>query len=389
MTHNYNLFFPTKDKSPIRVVIHHKSKTYSKAIGITVPTARWKMPKRGPQYCTDTKVAEKLRKISLYLDTYLDSSSSEADVRRVLSGIAGGRAELPEETTSPKKTFWEFYDEYVQRERPSKKQHISNHNMVAEVMGREDDWEDLTADWFRRLVEGFNERGYSDNYKSTIITKLKSCLNEAYEEGYHRNTAYMKVKKSFTPSDTIYLTAEEIERLWELKPREKHDAEVRDLFLLGFYCAARYGDYSQLNKSMIRDGVIHLTSHKTGVESLIPCSPRVVTILNRNKGKAPVMTQEELNRGIKKVCMMAKINQSVTTTIVKGGKQIKKVSPKWKLVSSHTARRSAATQLVLRGLPERSVMLLTGHKTHTAFATYVRLTKEENASNLKNEPFFQ
>ena len=124
----------------------------------------------------------------------------------------------------------------------------------------------------------------------------------------------------------------------------------------------------------------------TGVESLIPCSPRVEKMLARNEGHSPQMSQVELNRGIKRVCMFAGIDQPVTTVIVKGGKQVRTTQPKWKLISSHCARRSLATNLVLQGLPERSVMLLTGHKHESSFATYVRLTKEENAAILKGNP---
>lgn len=389
MKFNWNLSTPNKESSPIRLVVHHHAKIYNKNIGISIPTRQWRVPKKGPQYCTDTKVAEKMRKIDLYVRTYLDDYSSDEDVRKVLSGIAGGRAEYPEETPKTVKTFWEFWDEYAERERPAKRQHVSTKRIVGEIMGRMDDWNDLSADWFRRLVEGFNERGYSENYKSSMITKLKSCLQEAFDAGLHHNDAYTRVKKNFMPSDSVYLTEDEIERLWALELKDKHKSEVRDLFLLGYYSAARYGDYSRIEKSMIRDGVIHLTSQKTGVESLIPCSPRVKLILKRNGGRAPKMSQVEFNREIKTVCMMAGINQPVTTTIVKGGKQVKTTKPKWQLISSHCSRRSLATNLVLDGVPEKSVMLLTGHKTHQAFATYIRLTKEENAKALKNNPFFK
>ena len=389
MRFNWNLYSPTKESSPIRVVINHRGKTYYKAIGISIPTSKWKIPKRGPQYCTDTKIAPLMRKIDIYLQSNLDESSNEADIRKVLSGIVAGRAELPIEETKPRKTFWEFYDEYASRERPAKRQHQCTKNVIADIMGRNDNWDDLTSEWFRILIERFNKRGFSDNYKSAMITKIKSCLNEAFNAGLHTNVDYRKVKKVFTPSDTIYLTKDEIEKLWNIELEDKHSREVRDLFLLGFYCAARFGDYSRLDESMIRDGVIHLTSRKTGVESLIPCSPRVETILKRNGGAAPKMSQEELNREIKQICRLAEIDQPITTTIVKGGKQVKTISPKWKLVSSHCGRRSAATQLVMQGLPERSVMMLTGHKSHSAFNCYVRLTKEENAANLKNNPFFK
>ena len=389
MRFNWNLYSPGKESSPVRVVINHRGKTYYKAIGITVPTKQWRVPKRGPQYCTDTRVAEKMRKIDLYLKTYLDDSSSESDIRKALSGIANGVAEMPVEAPKVRQTFWGFWDEYASRERPAKRQHVSTKNIVGEIMGKNDDWDDLTADWFKRLIDGFNEREYSENYKSSMITKIKSCLQEALDKGLHDNTAFLAVKKHFMPSDSVYLTEDEIERLWALKLPNKHESEVRDLFLLGFYCAARFSDYSRLDQSMIRDGIIHLISRKTGVESLIPCAPRVKVILKRNGGHAPQMSQEELNREIKTICMKARINQPVTTTIVKGGKQVKTVSPKWKLISSHCGRRSSATQLVLQGVPERQVMMLTGHKTTAAFSTYIRATKEENAAALKKNPFFK
>ena len=34
-------------------------------------------------------------------------------------------------------------------------------------------------------------------------------------------------------------------------------------------------------------------------------------------------------------------------------------------------------------------MLITGHKNERSFATYVKLTKEENAQALKNNPLFK
>lgn len=386
---NWNLSTPNKESSPIRLVVHHRGKIYNKNIGITVPTKQWRVPKRGPQFCTDTKVAEKMRKIDLYLATYLDDFSTEEKIRNVLSGIVAGKAELPEETPAEHKTFWEFYEEYATRERPAKRQHVSTKKIVGEIMGQSDDWDDLNAGWFKRLIDGLNERNYSENYKSSMITKLKSCLQEALDNGLHTNTAFQRVKKSFMPSDSIYLTEKEIEKLWKLELPDKHMSQVRDLFLLGFYTGSRFGDYSQLDKSMIRNGVIHITSHKTGVESLIPCSPRVVEILKRNGGHAPKMSQVELNREIKIVCARAKINQPVTTTIVKGGKQVKTTKPKYMLVSSHCGRRSLATQMVLNGVPERSVMLITGHKTASSLASYIRTTKEENAKSLKSNKLFK
>lgn len=385
---NWNLRSPKAETSPVRLVIHHRGQTYNKSVGITVPVGEWKVPKRGPQYSSNPTIAAKITDINRYLLTYLNDFSTDEDIKRVLDGIGKGEVQQNSGQGKETMTFWEYYDQFSNRQRPNLRQFRSVHNKVAEIMGRGDNWDDIDEDWERRLVDGMNERGYSDNYKAGIIAKIKTAMQEALDLGYHTNTAYKKFKKKYTPADSIWLTADEIEALWNLDLKGQ-DLAVRDLFLLGFYTAARFSDYSHLEKSSIRDGVIHIVSQKTNVESLIPCSPRVVTILERHGGKAPVMSQQELNREIKKIAMFARINEPITTSIVKGGKLVREVYPKYKLVSSHTARRSAATQLTLQGVPERSVMMITGHKTHQAFATYVRLNAEQNAELLKETKFFK
>lgn len=61
---------------------------------------------------------------------------------------------------------------------------------------------------------------------------------------------------------------------------------------------------------------------------------------------------------------------------------------KWELVSSHTARRSAATNMYKAGIPTISIMKITGHKSERVFMDYIKITGEKNAQMLKNNPFF-
>ena len=62
--------------------------------------------------------------------------------------------------------------------------------------------------------------------------------------------------------------------------------------------------------------------------------------------------------------------------------------PRWELVSSHTARRTAATNMYKAGIPAISIMKITGHRTEAAFMRYIRISKEENAAMLADNPFF-
>lgn len=52
---------------------------------------------------------------------------------------------------------------------------------------------------------------------------------------------------------------------------------------------------------------------------------------------------------------------------------------KWQLVSTHTARRSFATNMYKLGIPSITIMKLTGHRTEKAFMKYIKLNEDEHA----------
>ena len=74
----------------------------------------------------------------------------------------------------------------------------------------------------------------------------------------------------------------------------------------------------------------------------------------------------------------------VTKKTIQGGKHIVIKKPKYEFVSSHTARRSFATnEYMAKGLNVRDIMAITGHKTEKSFYKYIRQTPKENAERVK------
>jgi len=65
--------------------------------------------------------------------------------------------------------------------------------------------------------------------------------------------------------------------------------------------------------------------------------------------------------------------------IIKGGKAFEETCPKWQLISSHTARRSFATNAYERGTPAISLMQITGHRTEKSFLKYIKTSKKKHA----------
>ena len=74
----------------------------------------------------------------------------------------------------------------------------------------------------------------------------------------------------------------------------------------------------------------------------------------------------------------------VTKKTIQGGKHIVIKKPKYEFVSSHTARRSFATnEYMAKGLNVRDIMAITSHKTEKSFYKYIRQTPKENAERVK------
>lgn len=72
----------------------------------------------------------------------------------------------------------------------------------------------------------------------------------------------------------------------------------------------------------------------------------------------------------------------------KGQKHESKLIPKYEFISSHTVRRSTATNMYLSGIIPFRIMLITGHKTEKPFFQYIRITGEENVKVLARYKFF-
>lgn len=63
----------------------------------------------------------------------------------------------------------------------------------------------------------------------------------------------------------------------------------------------------------------------------------------------------------------------------KGGMRQTRVLEKWQLITTHTARRSFATNAFLAGVPTISIMKITGHKSELVFMHYIKISSEQNA----------
>lgn len=250
---------------------------------------------------------------------------------------------------------------------------------------------------FYRGFKGFlDEEGYSVNTIGKHIKNLKTFLNDALLNG-HTNNVIFKNKNFKAPKETtdeISLDDSEIKSLADLDLNKYPKMQqARDIFLIGYYTGQRVSDYNGLNENCIveYDGqkFIKLIQKKTGNEVNIPLRPEIVKIRERYDNKfPPKMSEPVLRLQIKSAAQKAKINDPIRRTQITKGKKTEVVIPKYKLVKTHTARRSFCTNLYKKGKPIQQIMLFSGHKTEREFYKYIRIETEEKALQIVRSGFF-
>ena len=377
---------PAKQKpTPLRLVINHRNKQYRKMVGISVRPADFKK-----QRCKDEAVNSRLKVIEARLNERLDQFSTEQQIKDAITYALTGE-DAPEEKKEgvAVPNFWDYFDMWASRGKSTRDRKLARRR-VEEIAGGGGNWEDINLAWYVRFSQKCDELGLSENYKATLIAKVKSVLIEGYKLGYHTNQDYKQFKYKWETADTIALTQAEVNRLWKADLAGR-DAMARDLFILGIYTASRFQNYSRLSESNIVDGMIQFVQPKTGDGVLIPLSPRVKAVLERNGGEAPKMTEQELGRRLKEICknLGGSFLETYDVRRTQGGKVVVERKAKWEKVSAHTARRTGATILHLAGVPDYQLMRITGHRTLVNFQRYLKIGKEENARLLAKIPFFK
>jgi len=226
--------------------------------------------------------------------------------------------------------------------------------------------------------------GYSTNTIGKHIQVLKTVLNEATDLGYNTNTKFKSAKFQTLREevDTIYLKETEITALSKLDfTGNKKYETVRDLFLIGCYTGMAYTDYSDIKKEHISGDFLKYKRQKTGVQVTLYIKPELRTILEKYEYHLPKSySNQKTNEYLKEIGkLVPELKETVEHTQTIGGKTVHTIVPKYNLLTSHTGRRSYATNEYSFGTPVLSIMATTGHKTEKSFMKYIRLSSDEHA----------
>jgi len=250
------------------------------------------------------------------------------------------------------------------------------------------DFQDITLDFYLDFTEYLKKSlNLATNTVGKQIAVLKMFLRVASDKGLNTNSDFKSTRFKIITEDSeaIYLNNDELTQLYNLDLSQNNRLEkIRDLFLVSAYTGCRFSDVTNITKENVKGSMIEIEQIKTGKKVSIPFHPIVKTIWEKYGGELPRnVSNQKFNDYIKEVCKLAGINEPTTKSITKGGVRVTLRFEKWEMVTSHTARRSFATNLYKSGFPSISIMAITGHKTETSFLKYIKVTPDEHAKLLE------
>lgn len=245
---------------------------------------------------------------------------------------------------------------------------------------------DIFWGYFISFCQG---RGLKASTIDTMCGQLRSILNWAVKYNATVSPSYGDFCVPKARIQEIALTADEVSRIAYFDvdrfyaDRRKDYREtmrrVRDMFVLSCNLFQRHSDMVRIEKSCFDRNIFRITQQKTGNQAVVDINKYAVDakttyrILERYNYEAPYKaTIGNYNFYLHQLMKDIGLDDPVRIEERVDGKLVTENVPKWRLITSHTARRTAITVNVLRGHNIHGVKRCSGHTDLRVFDNYVR-----------------
>jgi integrase len=207
-----------------------------------------------------------------------------------------------------------------------------------------------------------------------IIIILNYCSNEkGLEVSKLRNYKEKPTKRE--KREIVKLDRLEIQKIKDLQDLPEHLENSRRWFLIGIEVGQRANDLLSITPANITNNRLRLRQQKTGKDVVVPLFADTLKLLEKFPRKIDIIT---LNRNIKTLCELAKIDTPVLKKAKENGVEILKEVPKHKAISTHSMRRSYSS-IHYGKLSTALIMSVTKHATESQLLKYIGLTDDEIA----------
>lgn len=235
-----------------------------------------------------------------------------------------------------------------------------------------------------------DQKGILIDTEGKYFETLKTFCRWSEERGYNKYSGYQRFK-NFSDAhkklrkkrnEIITLTFEELQKLHSHDFSDRPSLErVRDLWCFGAYCGQRWSDIESFNKDDLQGDTWKFISQKTKKETtvyFIGYAEPGLTILKKYNYELPTISLVKFNKYIKDAVGIAGINSKIKISRYRGSDEIVIEKPKFKYITSHSARRTCFSILLNDfNVPVSHVKELSGHSDLKTLMLYIN--KDDNS----------
>ncbi|MDC1068410.1 tyrosine-type recombinase/integrase [Candidatus Kapabacteria bacterium] len=216
----------------------------------------------------------------------------------------------------------------------------------------------------------------------TYLKYVKSTMNWGLQNNLHSNNKYSKeistASKSFNNKGNhkSALTESELSLIENIELSDELNT-IRNMFLFQTYTCLRFSEMQNLTIQSVDDKLISVFSNKNNKMITRPITNKLKKLIENNKIEELLFSikLDYYNMGIKEICKQAGIDQQVE--VIRNYGKTNKITylPKYELMSSHIARHTFVSILLIKGMSVSEVMKITDHSSYDVLKHYVDLEK--------------
>lgn len=213
---------------------------------------------------------------------------------------------------------------------------------------------------------------------------LRQILNHYFNTGIIDDSfKRLNYPKGFKQKQMVFTEAE-IKKLLEFQPQSNRLEKVKDLAMLQMFTGLRFSDAILINKAKIYNDSINISTQKTNQNIIIPLHANLKKLVEKYNYDLSCLkiSNVNYNKYLKELVELAEIDSKTEYIFFEKGLQVTSQQYKYKLVGSHTYRRTFITNAIIQGIPLHVIQSITGHTSLKQLSDYVNIADEIKSQEL-------
>lgn len=395
MDHTFFLKEPKSDKETLIIFscyFKYENKQFKYSTGEKIKPTHWSFEENRPKLKGSIKDPNSAT-IKIQLDRYSDAFLNlESECKRMneefTSLMLKDRLnETFKKSSGEKNLFFDSYQEFMIEKQKRKEWKPSTVKRYTNIENHLKEFEIKKK--YRLTFSKINDRfltefadycyttlDHNTNTYSRNLGLFKTFMYWAYKKRYTYNDSFKDFEKpERVVTEEIALTLDQVKTIFEHKCKSKSLEKIRDVFVFQCLTGCRYGELRLINKRNTRNNVIRLKEDKDVTKEVreIPLFKISSYILKKYDYRLPIVSNQKQNEAIKDIFEDAGFIDIVEFTRTQNKEKTTKTKAFKDRVSTHTARRTFITIMKKKGIADKTIMSMTGHRDLKTFNTYYKV----------------